>query len=88
MYIFLLSLSLFQFFNILLLFPLPLSVLSDERAQQIIDQALNSGSMKQRNVVATLTGLTGYGKTWLLNRLFYRKTPDLYTSAGITEQSF
>ena len=63
-------------------------VLSDERAQELIDQALESGSLKQRNIVAVITGITGSGKTWLLNRLFYRPPPDLYSSTGITEQSF
>ena len=41
----------------------------------LIDQALESGSLKQRNVVAVLTGITGSGKTWLLNRLFDRLPP-------------
>ena len=66
-------------------FPEPLS---DERAQEIIDQALQSSSLKQRNVVSVITGLTGSGKTWLLNRLFHRAPPGLYSSTGITEQSF
>ena len=63
-------------------------VLSDERAQEIIDRALQSSSLKQRNVVSVITGLTGSGKTWLLNRLFHRAPPGLYSSTGITEQSF
>ena len=38
--------------------------------------------------MAVLTGITGSGKTWLLNRLFYRQPPDLYSSTGLAEQSF
>ena len=68
-------------------FPEP-AVLTDEKAQKIIDQALQSSSLKQRNVVAVITGLTGSGKTWLLSRLFHRLPPGLYSSTGITEQSF
>ena len=62
--------------------------LSDERAQEIIDKALESSSLKMRNVVAVLTGLMGSGKTWLLSRLFDQQPPGLYTSTGIAEQSF
>ena len=61
-------------------------ILSDERAQQIIDEALQSGSLKQRNV--TLTGLSGSGKTSFLSRLFHTQPPELYTSTGIVGQSF
>ena len=43
--------------------------------------------MKQRDVVSTLTGLTGSGKTCLLSRLFGKDPPDLYTSTGIAEKS-
>ena len=68
--------------------PHPREPLSDARAQELIDQALESGSQKQRNVVAVITGITGSGKTWLLNRLFYRQPPDLYSSTGVAEQSF
>ena len=39
-------------------------------------------------MIAVLTGLTGSGKTWLLSRLFHRPPPGLYSSTGITEQSF
>ena len=38
--------------------------------------------------MAVITGITGSGKTWLLNRLFYRQPPDLYSSTGLAEQSF
>ena len=61
--------------------------LTDERAQQIIDKALDSSSLPMRNVVAVLTGLMGSGKTWFLARLFNQKPPHLYTSTGIAEQS-
>ena len=63
-------------------------VITDERAQQIIDQALESGSVEQRDVVAVLTGLMGSGKTCLLSRLFHQQPPDLYTSTGIAEQAY
>ena len=62
--------------------------LTDERAQELIDKALESGSLKMRNVISILTGLMGSGKTWLLSRLFHQLPPNLYTSTGITEQSF
>ena len=61
--------------------------LSDEKAQQIIDKALNSSSLDMRNVVAVITGLMGSGKTWLLSRLFNQLPPDLYTSTGVAERS-
>ena len=66
------------------LYPAPLS---DEKAKQIIDQALNSSSLDLRNVVAVITGLMGSGKTWLLSRLFNQLPPDLYTSTGVAERS-
>ena len=62
--------------------------ISDERAQQIIDKALESSSVKMRNVVGVLTGLMGSGKTWFLSRLFNQIPPSFYTSTGIAEQSF
>ena len=62
--------------------------LSDERAQEIIDKALESRSVQMRNLVSVITGLMGSGKTWFLSRLFNQQPPDLYTSTGITEQSF
>ena len=66
----------------------PSAPLSDERAQEIIDKALESSSLQMRNLVAIITGLMGSGKTWLLSRLFNQQPPDLYTSTGIAEQSF
>ena len=64
------------------------AVITDERAQQIIDQALEKSSINQRNMVGGFTGLMGSGKTWLLSRLFNTPPPELYTSTGIAEQSF
>ena len=63
-------------------------MITDERAQQIIDQGLKSSRVKQRQVVAVITGLMGSGKTTLLSRLFNRPPPDNYTSTGLAEQSF
>ena len=65
-----------------------LAPLSDERAQQIIDRALQESSVDMRNIISVLTGLMGSGKTCLLSRIFNRVPPDLYTSTGIAEQSF
>ena len=71
-----------------LLSPIPqVTTLTDERAQEIIDRALESGSVQVRKVVAVVTGLMGSGKTWLLSRLFHQPPPNLYTSTGIAEQS-
>ena len=61
--------------------------LSDEKAQQIIDKALNSSSLDMRNVVGVITGLMGSGKTWLLSRLFNQLPPYLYSSTGVAERS-
>ena len=63
------------------------SVITDERAQEIIDQGLKTSRLNQRQVVAIITGLMGSGKTTLLSRLFNRPPPDLYTSTGLAEQS-
>ena len=62
--------------------------ITDERAQEIIDQAMESGSLQQRNVVGLITGLMGSGKTTLLHYLFGLAPPGLYTSTGVAEQSF
>ena len=62
--------------------------ITDERAQEIIDEAMESGSLQQRNVVGVITGLMGSGKTTLLHHLFGMAPPDLYTSTGVAEQSF
>ena len=62
--------------------------ITDERAQEIIDEAMDSGSLQQRNVVGVITGLMGSGKTTLLHHLFGMAPPGLYTSTGVAEQSF
>ena len=62
--------------------------MSDEEAQTIVDQALASGSLRQRNTVAVVVGIVGSGKTWLIHRLFQLNPPDRYTSTGIAEKSF
>ena len=59
--------------------------MTDEEA---LAKALESVSLKQRNVVTVVTGIMGSGKTWLLSRLFRIKPPDLYTSTGVAEKSF
>ncbi|CAI8046573.1 hypothetical protein GBAR_LOCUS25766 [Geodia barretti] len=61
--------------------------MTDERAQQLIDEAMELGSLQQRNVVGVITGLMGAGKTTLLYHLFGLAPPDLYTSTGVAEQS-
>ena len=62
--------------------------MSDEEAQAIVDQALKSGSIKQRNTVAIIVGIVGSGKTWLIHRLFRISPPARYTSTGVAEKSF
>ena len=62
--------------------------MSDEEAQTIVDQALESGSVEQRNMVAVVVGIAGSGKTWLISRLFRTNPPESYTSTGVAEQSF
>ena len=44
--------------------------MSDDKAQSIVDQALESGSLEQRNTVAVVAGIAGSGKTWLISRIF------------------
>ena len=48
---------------------------------------MESGSLKQRNMVGVITGLMGSGKTTLLCHLFGEAPPDLYTSTGVAEKS-
>ena len=62
--------------------------MTDEEALAIIEKALESGSLKQRNAITVVTGIMGSGKTWLLSRLFRTKPPDLYTSTVVAEKSF
>ena len=59
----------------------------EEMTQLIIDEAMKSGSLQQRNVVGVITGPMGTGKTTLLCHLFGEPPPDLYTSTGVAEQS-
>ena len=63
--------------------------MNDEEAQTIVDQALESGSLKQRNVITVVVGIVGSGKTWLAHRLF-ESIPLIYryTSTGVAEKSF
>ena len=61
--------------------------MSDEEAQVIVDQALKTGSIEQRNTVAVVVGIAGSGKTWLISRLFREKPPDKYTSTGVAKES-
>ena len=61
--------------------------MSDERAQEIIDMALEGCCLDMRNLVTVITGLMGSGKTWLLSRLFNQLPPELYTSTGVAEAS-
>ena len=60
---------------------------TEEMAPLLIDEAMKSGSLRQRNVVGVITGPIGAGKTTLLCRLFGEPPPDLYTSTGVAEQS-
>ena len=55
--------------------------------QRRIEEAMQSGTLQQRNVVGVITGPMGSGKTTLLCRLFGEPPPDLYTSTGVAEQS-
>ena len=65
-----------------------MQVISEEKAQELIDEAMKSGSLKQRNVIGIITGLMGSGKTTLLHHLFGVAPPNLYTSTNVTERSF
>ena len=56
--------------------------------QKMIKKAMESGSLKQRNVVGVITGLMGSGKTTLLHRLFGTPPPGLYTCTDVDAQSF
>ena len=72
----------------MIFFILAVAALSDERAQEIIDKALEESCVEMRNIISVLTGLMGAGKTCFLRRVFNMLPPSLYTSTGITEQSF
>ena len=62
--------------------------MSQEEAQEIVDKALESGSLKQRNMITVITGIMGAGKTCLLRALFGLKPHNKYTSTGVAEKSF
>ena len=61
--------------------------ITDDRVQELIDKAMETGYLPQRNVVGVITGLMGSGKTTLLCHLFGLAPPDLYTSTGVAERS-
>ena len=61
--------------------------MSADKAQAIVEQALESGSLEQRNTVAVVVGIAGSGKTWLISRIFRTNPPGRYTSTGIAERS-
>lgn len=65
-----------------------IDTMTEERAQELIDEAMKSGSLQQRNVVGVITGLMGAGKTTLLYHLFGLPPPDYYSSSGVAEESF
>ena len=61
--------------------------MSDEEAQTIVDQALKSGIIEQRNTLAVVVGIAGSGKTSLISRLFREKLPETYSIIGVAEHS-
>ena len=61
--------------------------MTDERVQEVIDKAMESGSLKQRDVVGVITGLMESGKTSLLHHLFGMELPKTYNSTGAVERS-
>ena len=48
-----------------------------------MNQALESSSLKQRDLITTIIGITGSGKTTLLCRLFEEELPKKYSSTGV-----
>ena len=74
-------------FLLLVTFFCPSTALSDDKAQEAIDKALEESSIDIRNIVSVLTGLMGSGKTCLLSRIFNQPPPSVYTSTGVAEQS-
>ena len=74
-------------FMLLMTFICPSTALSDGKAQEVIDKALEESSIDIRNIVSVLTGLMGSGKTCLLSRIFNQPPPSVYTSTGVAEQS-
>ena len=74
-------------FLLLVTFVCPSTALSDDKAQEAIDKALEESSIDIRNIVSVLTGLMGSGKTCLLSRILNQPPPSVYTSTGVAEQS-
>ena len=62
--------------------------MTQEEAHAIVDKALESGSLKQRNLITTITGIMGAGKTCFLRQLFGLKPLLIYSSTGVVEKSF
>ena len=65
-----------------------LPTMSDEEAKTIVQKAKESGIIKQRNIVAVVTGVMGAGKTCFLKRFFKKRIPDTYTSTGVTGEAY
>ena len=61
---------------------------SDEEARAIVQKAKESGIIKQRDIVAVVTGVMGAGKTCFLKRFFKKGIPDTYTSTGVTGEAY
>ena len=54
---------------------------------ETVNQVVESGTIKQRNLVTVIVGLVGSGKTTIICRLFGIEPPKLYTSTGVAERS-
>ena len=78
--------------TLLLLFPSgtvsALPTMSNEEAKAIVQKAKESGVIKQRNIVAVVTGVMGAGKTCFLRRFFKKDIPKAYTSTGVTGEAY
>ena len=57
--------------------------MTHEEALATVNQALESKSLQQRDIVTTIIGITGSGKTTLLCRLFEEELPKRYSSTGV-----
>ena len=62
--------------------------ISNEEAGAIVQKAKESGIIKQRNIVAVVTGVMGAGKTCFLKRFFKKGIPEAYTSTGVTGEAY